>query len=336
MDPRNLIDDALELTVVGSFGRPGLVLRKRLFGWGSPEPNCLADRTALVTGCTSGLGRATTEALAALGARVVLAGRSADRLAALRDELAGRYGEDRFPILVVDMQSLASVREAVARVLATEERLDVLVDNAGAMFGERTLSPDGIEASLATMVVGPFVLVSGLLPLLARTPGSRVVSVTSGGMYAQRVPFDDLQYERGEWSPSRAYARAKRISVAMTREWARRLAEARIDVTVNSMHPGWADTPGLAEALPQFHRRMKRILRTPAEGADTIVWLATDPSLPRRGGKLYLDRRPRPFDRIPSTRLTRADRRRLWDFVVELSGTRDPLAEQRGEVVSAT
>jgi dehydrogenase/reductase SDR family protein 12 len=328
VDPRNLIDDALELTVIGSFGRPGLVLRKRLFGWGSPEPNCLAGRTALVTGCTSGLGRATTDALAALGARVVLAGRSPDRLADLRDDLAARHGEDRFPVLVVDMASLESVRAAVARVLATETRLDVLVDNAGAMYPERTLSPDGIEASLATMVVGPFALISGLLALLARTRGSRVVSVTSGGMYLQKIPVDDLQYERGEWSPSRAYARAKRIGVAMTREWARRLALARMDVAVNSMHPGWADTAGLAQALPTFYRRMKRWLRTPAEGADTIVWLATDPAVQRRGGQLYLDRRSRPFDRIPSTRLTAADRRRLWDFVVELSGVPDPLAER--------
>jgi dehydrogenase/reductase SDR family protein 12 len=328
VDPRYLIDEVLELTVVGSFGRPGFVLRKWLFGWGSPQPDCLTGRTVLVTGCTSGLGRAATEALAALGARVVLAGRNGDRLAALRDELTERHGEDRFPILVLDMQSLVSVRAAVKRVLATETRLDVVVDNAGAMFPERTLSPDGIEASLATMVVGPFVLLSGLLPLLARTPGSRVVSVTSGGMYAQKVPFDDLQYEYGEWSPSRAYARAKRVGVAMTREWARRLATARIDVAVNAMHPGWADTRGLAEALPSFYRRMKRILRTPAEGADTVVWLATDASLPRRGGNLYLDRRPRPFDRIPSTRLTAADRRRLWDLVVTLSGAPNPLPER--------
>lgn len=328
MDPRNLIDDVLELTVIGSFGRPGLVLRKRLFGWGSPEPNCLAGRTALVTGCTSGLGKATTEALATLGARVILAGRNRDKLAALRDELVQRHAEDRFPIVVVDMQSMASVRAAVAEISAAESRLDVLVDNAGAMYPERTLSPDGIEASLATMVVGPFVLVSGLLPLLARTPDSRVVSVTSGGMYTQRVPFDDLQYERGEWSPSRAYARAKRISVAMTREWARRLAAARIDVAIDSMHPGWADTPGLAEALPAFYRRMKPILRSPAEGADTIVWLATSPSVPRPGGGLYLDRRRRPFDRIPSTRLTSADRRALWDYVVGLSGAPDPLPDR--------
>ena len=317
MDPRNLLDWALELTVIGSFGRLGLVLRRRLFGWDSPEANSLAGRTVLVTGPTSGLGRAATEALAALGARVVLVGRSPERLASLRDSLVHDHGEDRFAIVQADMSSLNSVRAAASRVLATEPRLDVLIDNAGAIFPERTVGPDGIEATLVTLVVGPFALETALLPLMARTPGSRIVSVTSGGMYTQPVRLADLQIEREPWSGPRAYAQAKRIQVALTREWNRRLAEAGIDVTANAMHPGWADTPGLADALPGFYRRMRRILRTPAEGADTIVWLATRPGA--GGGKLYLDRRPRPFDRLPSTRLTAADRRRLWNAVLELS-----------------
>ena len=277
----------------------------------------MTGRTVLITGPTSGLGRAATEALAALGARVVLVGRSPERLAALRDSLVREHGEDRFPVVLADMGSLASVRAAANLVLATESRLDVLIDNAGAMFSERTVGPDGIEATLATLVVGPFALETALLPLLARTPGSRIVSVTSGGMYTQAVRLDDLQSELEPWSGPRAYAQAKRIQVALTREWNRRLAEAGIDVTANAMHPGWADTPGLADALPGFYRRMRRILRTPAEGADTIVWLATRPGA--GGGKLYLDRRPRPFDRLPSTRLTAADRRRLWNAVLELS-----------------
>ena len=277
----------------------------------------MAGRTVLVTGPTSGLGQAATEALAALGARVVLVGRSPERLASLRDSLVHDHGEDRFAIVQADMSSLNSVRAAASRVLATEPRLDVLIDNAGAIFPERTVGPDGIEATLATLVVGPFALETALLPLMARTPGSRIVSVTSGGMYTQPVRLADLQIEREPWSGPRAYAQAKRIQVALTREWNRRLAEAGIDVTANAMHPGWADTPGLADALPGFYRRMRRILRTPAEGADTIVWLATRPGA--GGGKLYLDRRPRPFDRLPSTRLTAADRRRLWNAVLELS-----------------
>jgi dehydrogenase/reductase SDR family protein 12 len=332
LDPRNLLDWALELTVVGSFGRPGLVLRRRLFGWDSPAPNSMAGRTILVTGPTSGLGRAATDAFAALGARVVLLGRSPDRLAALRDSLVREHGEDRFPLVVADMGSLLSVKAAASRILATEPRLDVLVDNAGAMFAERTVGPDGIEATLATLVVGPFALEAALLPLMARTPGSRFVSVTSGGMYTQAVRLDDLQYEREPWSGARAYAQAKRIQVALMREWDRRLAAAGVQVTVNAMHPGWADTPGLAEALPGFYRHMQPVLRSPAEGADTIVWLATCPGA--GGGKLYLDRRPRPFDRVPSTRLKAVDRRRLWDAVLQLSGSPDPIPGRPPEALT--
>ena len=282
----------------------------------------MAGRTVLVTGPTSGLGRAATEALAALGARVVLVGRSPDRLAALRDSLVRQHGEDRFPTVVADMGSLESVKAAASRVLSTEPHLDVLIDNAGAIFPERTVGPDGIEATLATLVVGPFALETALLPLLARTPGSRIVAVTSGGMYTQPVRLDDLQYEREPWSGPRAYAQAKRIQVALMREWSRRLADAGTNVAVDAMHPGWADTPGLAEALPGFHRRMQPVLRSPSEGADTIVWLATRPEA--GGGKLYLDRRARPFDRVPSTRLKAVDRRRLWDAVLELSESPDP------------
>ncbi len=284
----------------------------------------MAGRTVLVTGPTSGLGRAATDTLARLGARVVLVGRSAERLALLRDELVRIHGEDRFPMVVADMSSLASVRAAVARIVATESRLDVLIDNAGAIYPDRIEGPDGIEATLAVLVVGPFALVAGLLPLLRRTPAARVIAVTSGGMYTQRLDLDDLQSRSGEFSGARAYARSKRAQTALVREWSRRLAGSGVSFAV--MHPGWADTPGLAETLPGFYRLMRPLLRTAAEGADTITWLATHPAPASTSGRLYLDRRPRPFDRIPSTRLTAAERRRLWDDVAALSGEGDPAA----------
>jgi NAD(P)-dependent dehydrogenase (short-subunit alcohol dehydrogenase family) len=317
------VDGLLELSVVGSFSRVGPAIRRRLFGWTAPPPGAMAGRTVLITGPTSGLGRETTMALADLGARVVLVGRSAEKLGSLHDELVRRHREDRFPTVVADLESLASVRDAVARILASETRLDVLVDNAGAIYPERRLGPDGIEATFGLMVVGPFVLASGLLPLLRPSAG-RVIAVTSGGMYTQALDLDDLGSAAGEWSGARAYARAKRAQTALMREWARRLAGTGI--TFTAMHPGWADTPGLAESLPGFHRLMGPLLRTPAEGADTIVWLAADPGSAGASGERFLDRRARPFDRAPLTRLSATDRRRLWDAVVELSGEPDPLA----------
>ena len=319
---RALVDDALEATVIGSFSRIGPAARRRLFRWEPPAPGALEGRTVLVTGPTSGLGRAATDRLAGLGARVILVGRSDQRLVRLRDELTERHGDDRFPIVVADMGSLASVRTAVAAILAAEDRLDVVVDNAGTIFPERTDTPDGIEATLALLVVGPFTLVSGLLPLLRRTIGSRVIAVTSGGMYGQSLRLDDLEYRTGDYAGAKAYARAKRAQVALGREWARRLRGQGIAVTV--MHPGWADTPGLAETLPGFYRAMRPLLRTPDAGADTITWLATQPDAMFTSGGLYLDRGRRPFDRFPSTRLSAADRRRLWDRIVELSGIGDP------------
>jgi NAD(P)-dependent dehydrogenase (short-subunit alcohol dehydrogenase family) len=276
----------------------------------------------LVTGPTSGLGMATTLALADLGARIVLVGRSEARLAGLRDRLVRAHGEDRFPCVVADMGSLASVRDAAERILATESRLDVLIDNAGAIYPGRREGPDRIEATLALLVVGPFVLVAGLAPLLRRTPGSRVISVTSGGMYTQRLHLDYLELRDEPFSGPRAYGRAKRAQVALMREWSRR--SRGTGVAFAAMHPGWADTPGLAETLPGFHRVMRPLLRTPDQGADSIVWLATHPDPAAVDGRLFLDRRPRPFDRLRSTRLSSDDRRRLWEIVVGLTGGADP------------
>jgi dehydrogenase/reductase SDR family protein 12 len=312
--PATVIDGALELAVLPSFSRVGPRMRSRLFGWEMPEPNALAGRTALVTGPTSGIGRQAARDLARAGARVVLVGRDADRLGVVADELSTLTGDNRFPLVVADMSSLASVDEAVARVVTSEERVDVLVDNAGAMYPERTETSDGIEKTLAVLVCGPFALVRGLMPLLM-TSHARVIAVTSGGMYTQRVHMDDLEFEARRFDGAIAYAQAKRIQVALIREWARRFS--RTDVSFNAMHPGWADTPGLARSLPTFQRLMKPLLRSPHEGADTILWLATSPELHAPGGRLYLDRRPRPFDRAPQTRLTAADRAELWEMISE-------------------
>ena len=317
-----VIDDLLEITVIGSFSRLGFGARRRLFGWRRPQPGAMAGRAVLLTGATSGLGREAAGELARLGTRVILAGRDEAKLAQVRDELVLLHGEDRFPSLVVDMSSLTSVADAVERVLATEPRLDAVIDNAGAIFPTREITGEGIEATLATMVVGPFALIAGLLPLLEATGGARVISVTSGGQYAQGLHLDDLQSTSGPWNGTRAYARAKRAQVSLMREWSRRMAGHGI--TFVAMHPGWADTPGIAAALPGFHRLMGPLLRTPAEGIDTMVWLAADREATQLAGRLVLDRRPRPFDRIPSTRVSPADRRRLWDAVVRLTGIADP------------
>ncbi len=316
----NAIDWGLELTVLGSFSGIGPRIRSASAGWRSPLPDALAGRTVLVTGPTSGIGRAAALSMAALGARLLLVGRDEERLLELSRRLPEPTGSAGHRVVVADMSSLSSVRAAVHSVLETETRLDVVLDNAGAMFDERVETQDGIERTLALLVCGPFVLLAGLVPLMQESGGARVINVTSGGMYTQAVRLDDLEWQSREFDGPRAYAQAKRIQVELMREWARR--SSRAGVSFNAMHPGWTDTPGLAESLPGFYRFMKPILRTPEQGADTITWLATSSAVTPPGGRLYLDRRPRPFDRLPQTRLTLDDRIELWDTIAELTETR--------------
>ncbi|MGH2513518.1 MAG: SDR family NAD(P)-dependent oxidoreductase, partial [Candidatus Limnocylindrales bacterium] len=310
IDLRPWIDDLLEVLVVPSFSRLGFVIRSRIFGWQPAELASLAGRTVLLTGPTSGLGRAMAGSFARMGARLVLVGRDADRLEQTATELRAESPGVELVTVVADMSSLASVRAAADQIGRQEAVIDVIVDNAGAMFEEREVTPEGFERTLATMVLGPFVLIGRLLPRLLASPDPRIVAVTSGGMYTQALAIDNLGFEQGTYDGPRAYARAKRAQVALAREWARRLRNR--GVVVNAMHPGWADTPGLEASLPGFRRLVGDLLRTPAEGTDTAVWLASAAEARTLTGRVFLDRRPRPFDRVPSTRTSADERRRLW------------------------
>jgi dehydrogenase/reductase SDR family protein 12 len=324
IDPRGFADDVLEMLVLPSFSRVGYDLRRRMFAWERLDRLSLAGRTVLVTGPTSGLGRAAVSQFAAMGARVLLVGRDATRLERTKGELIAWSGNREMATYVVDLGSLTSVRAVADEILDRERRVDVLIDNAGAMFADRRESPDGFELSFATMVVGPFALTARLLPLLraeARPDApSRIVAVTSGGQYTQRLHLDDLQYTGGEYVGALAYARAKRAQVGLMREWARRLRSSA--VVANAMHPGWADTPGFASSLPAFRDFLGPYARTAEEGIDTMIWLAAADEAGRTTGRLFLDRRPRPFDRIPQTRVSAEDRTELWQRLETMTGER--------------
>ena len=236
------------------------------------RPGPLSGRTVVVTGPTSGLGREAAYRLAELGARVVLVGRdpqSSRRLATTCVASTARTASRPSSPTCHRWRRSTTPSHGSG---ADEPRIDVLIDNAGAMTPDPNHDPDGLETTFATMVVGPFALIAGLLPTLRATPGSRVIAVTSGGQYAQALDLDDLQWTARPFDGTRAYAQAKRAQVCLVREWARRLP--RGEVTFIAMHPGWADTPGLEASLPGFRRLMRPLLRTPREGADTTVWLA--------------------------------------------------------------
>ncbi len=183
---------------------------------------------------------------------------------------------------------------------------------------QRARSRDGFELTFAVNVLAPFVLTGLLLGPLRHAGRARVITVSSGGMYTARLDLGDLQLERREFDGAEFYAHTKRAEVALTEAWAQR-PEAD-GITFLSMHPGWADTPGLSESLPRFRRVMRPLLRDARQGADTIVWLATTPAADGVSGKLWHDRRPRPAHRLPSTRETAQERAQLWEQCARLGG----------------
>lgn len=292
------IDAALEATVVGSFSAIGPRLRSRLEGWTDPAPpGSLAGTTALMTGGSSGIGQAAAAALVRAGATVLITGRDADRAQRAADHLrATRAGAD-VRVHLADLADREQVRRLAEEVGALG-RLDLVVHAAGALLHERREAPDGTELTVAAHLLGPHLLTTLLLPHL-RAAGGRVVWVSSGGMYAQRLDLEHLELDAGNYDGTTAYARAKRAQVVLVEAWAERLGT---DVAVHAMHPGWADTPGVVESLPRFHRLLGPILRTPAEGADTIAWLATAPAEEVGTGAFWLDRRRRSPHHLPWTR----------------------------------
>jgi len=165
------------------------------------------------------------------------------------------------------------------------------VHNAGLMPKRRDETPQGHELQLACHVLGPQVMTERLLPLLRNAGGASVVFVSSGGMYSAPLSVGDVESARGEYDGVRVYAKTKRMQVVLADAWARRLATS--DVRVESMHPGWARTPGVSEALPTFQRLTGPILRNPVDGGDTAVWLvATRP--PSHAPHFWHDRAQRP------------------------------------------
>jgi NAD(P)-dependent dehydrogenase (short-subunit alcohol dehydrogenase family) len=267
----------------------------------------------VITGATSGLGLATAQALAARGAELTLVARDASKAQRVAQELARRFGNERIGVEIAELSLLQDVRALAARLLKKGKAIDVLVNNAGALINPREETAEGLEKTFALLLLSPYLLTEHLHPLLAKAASqrgaARVVNVLSGGMYTQKIRVDDLQSEQGIYSGSVAYARAKRGLMILTEEWARRWA--RDGIVVNAMHPGWADTPGVLTALPAFHRVTKQVLRTPEEGADTIVWLAAATEAGKVSGEFWLDRRPHAQHVLPGTRETPAERRRL-------------------------
>ena len=323
-----LLDGLLDLSVAPGYTRIGYRLRG--LSWSSAVAGSLAGKVALVTGATSGLGEATCEGLARAGARVHMLVRDLERGQAARERIASRLDADaQLELQLCDLADLSAVRRFAGQFAAGERRLDVLVNNAGLLPAKRQRTEDGFELAFATNVLGPFVLTGRLVGALRLGDRARVINISSGGMYTARLDVDDPQLDGREFDGPSFYAHTKRAEVALTEIWAERLAE--LGISCHSMHPGWADTPGLSSSLPRFHRLMRPLLRDPHEGADTIVWIATADrdEIDQRSGEFWHDRRPRPKHRLPWTRESSQERERLWAECARLGGLTEEEMKER-------
>lgn len=300
---------------IASFTNLGYRLHSRRF---SPVEADMTGKTVVVTGSTGGLGLESARALSRLGARVVIVGRNEQKLASAAESVEGEV-----TIQQADLSLLAEVRQLAGRLIESNPKIDVLINNVGVLLPERTETHEGLEMSFATSLAGHFVLTNLLLPRLAESGPARVINVSSGGMYSARIDPSDLQFIRRRYTGKAAYASSKRGQVILTEVWAERFLGQ--EVVFHSMHPGWARTAGVAESLPIFNKLMQPLLRTPAEGADTIIWLAVAEDPGRVSGRFWFDRAEAPTHLTDGTQETASDRSELWAELVRVTGADLPL-----------
>jgi NAD(P)-dependent dehydrogenase (short-subunit alcohol dehydrogenase family) len=314
-------DAVLEWSVGGSFTRIGSSVRRRLEHWAPIETVRLDGRVIVMTGATSGLGASAALAFAHMGATLEIIARNPSKAEATCASLRQASGNQNIRFVIADTGELPSLRTAAAEILSRHPAIHVLIHNAGALDDAHHVNTDGLEFTVASQVVGPFLLTGLLLPALRAGAPSRVLWVSSGGMYSEPLRVDSLEMSAQRYNGTAAYARAKRAQVTLAQLWAERLTGDGIAVQV--MHPGWADTPGVARSLPIFRQVLGPLLRTPADGADTLVWLASAEGPPvTQTGSFWLDRRARPIHRMASTQAsdTPEERARLWAWAEAKSG----------------
>lgn len=315
---RRALDALAEASVVGSYSAFGYRLRAPTFDPADTDVD-LTGKVAVITGASSGIGLAAARELLGKGAQVMVVARNAEKLQRAQERISAEvpaHASARLAAARCDLSDLHDVRNLAER-LRLLPRLDVLVHNAGLLLPERQLSPQQHEVAFATHVLAPYLLNHLLEDRLVGSAPARVIWVTSGGMYTQKLDLQKAQGLTGTYDGVVAYAQHKRAQVLLMEHFAARW-HAR-GITSNAMHPGWSDTPGVARSLPGFKKLLQPVLRTEEQGADTIVWLASAPRLAGVTGLLFLDRAVRRTEILPGTHHTAADTDALVTLCEELT-----------------
>ena len=275
----------------------------------------MRDKTIVITGATSGIGEVAAIRLAEQGARIIFTARDKDRAGATMDKLRRANGGVPHAAHMGDLTLLADMKR-VAGEIAQEPAIDVLINNAGALFNARGETPDGLEKTFALNHMSYFVITNILLPRLKA--GARIVSTASGAHRRARLDFDDLQSRRG-YGGFQVYSKSKLCNILFNRELARRIAGT--GVTANCLHPGFVATRfgdqsgGMVSAFVRVAKPFGGI--SPEEGAKTILYLATSPNVASVSGEYFYESR---IDMPSAEARSDLDARKLWNVSAEIAG----------------
>lgn len=352
----SLMETLMEKSVVPSFSSMGPAIRRRLHHWTPLESYSLRGKVVVLTGATSGIGEAAASLYAQSGATLVIVARNRDKALDYLTSLKKESGNSDLHALFADLGVRDEVERVAAELASAFPVIDVLAHNAGILLNQRQRAANGTDLGVELMVATPFLLTACLLPQLghpwpasASSPGGRtertkrsepgrVLTMSSGGMYTQGLDVEHLEMTDENYQGARQYARAKRAQVVLNELWAEKVP-AR-NVVFHALHPGWVDTPGISEALPGFSGVFNslRLLRSPREGADTLVWLSADAEPANCSGLFWHDRAVRAIDMNNRTRRVDTQERRdaLWNWCESHTGWHWPQSMTQPPPVAGT
>ena len=281
------------------------------------DQGLMAGKTVLITGATSGIGKATALGLATMGAHLAITGRDVRRIEAAGEEIRAA-GAGQVDLFISDLSSQSEVRRLAGEVLQTLSRIDVLINNVGGYWDTRHVTADGLERTFALNHLAPFLLTNLLLDKLKQSAPARVVTVSSNAHAMGRIDFNDLQGERS-YSGARAYNQSKLANVVFSYELARRLLAT--SVTANALHPGLVSTSFGAEDPASVQRVLIPFLRpfmkSPARGATTSIHLASARELEQMSGHYFANSQPK---KSSDRSYDQAAAARLWQVSDDLVG----------------
>lgn len=300
---KDWINTLLDLTIIFSFDRSGF---KRHCP-GQLQMVDLSGRQGIVTGASSGIGLAVAKTLLQQKMDVQLIGRDLQKLENNYKSITGAHTH------CLDMADLKKVYAFAQDEIKTP--IDLLVHNAGAMPTSLTITSEGFEQMFASQVLAPFILTQTLADAGKLREGCRIIFVSSGGMYLQKLDLSDLLFEKNSYNKYTGYANAKRAQVILSELFSQKYPQ----YLFSSMHPGWADTPGVGYSMPSFKKILNKRLRSAEDGADTILWLATAPNYPN--GKFWFDRKQAKTTILNFNGSGQKDKELLWTYCESVLAT---------------